>query len=175
MKTLAEIREKTAYNSKAKLSLKQASRGFARSIIDHYPVALTLTLKQHSAVKNANGIFYKKLNSEECRKIAKRFMQKLNRAVFGKRGAEKYGKTLRYLVVVEGQRSHKNLHLHMAIGDLPKHVALNQLQALVCEAKKRVEQIDEQHDLSLADSGWIDYITKEVSKHDTDNVLWDLA
>lgn len=175
MTTFAEIREKTAYSSTAKLSLKQAARGFARQINDHYPVALTLTLKQYSAIKNANGICYSKLKPEDCNKIAKRFTQKLNRAVFGKRGAEQYGKGLKYLIVVEGQRSYKNLHLHMAIGALPKHVALNQLQALVCKAKKQVSQIDEQYAIKAADSGWIDYITKEVSKHDTDNVLWELA
>lgn len=175
MTTLAEIREKTAYSSTAKLSLKQAARGFAHNICENYPVALTLTLKQHTSIKNANGVYVSKLKAEDCNKIAQRFTQKLNRAVFGRRGAEKYGKGLKYLIVVEGQRSHKNLHLHMAIGALPKHVALNQLQALVCEAKKQVSQIDEQYAIKAADSGWIDYITKEVSKHDTDNVLWELA
>ena len=41
--------------------------------------------------------------------------------------------------------------------------------------KLLVENIDEQHKVALADSGWMQYITKECGKHDTDNVLWQLA
>lgn len=175
MTTIAEIRAKSAYIDFSKPTLKQSTRHFARQICDQYPIALTLTVKQHVTTKNNNGVFVSKLNSDSCRRVAERFTQKLNRTIFGKRAAEKHGKSLKYFVVVEGARSHKNLHLHIAIGDLPKHVSFNQVNALVCEAKGQIRELDVQHHLSIADSGWIDYITKEVGKHDTDNVLWDLT
>ncbi len=175
MSTLADIRNKTAYNPNATPTVKQAVRSFASSLHKQYPIVLTLTLKQHSSIKNANGVFIEKLKRSDCDRIAKRFTQKLNREVFGKRAAEKYGKALSYFVVVEGQRSNKNLHLHLAIGNLPKHVALNEIDALVREAKMQVFEIDEQYKVDLADSGWMEYITKEVGTHDTDNVLWQLS
>lgn len=175
MYNLADIRIKTAYNPKSKPTVKQAVRAMANGLHKQFPIALTLTLKQHMHVKNANGVFIAKLQRSDCDRIAKRFTQKLNREVFGKRAAERHGMALSYFVVVEGQRSSKNLHLHLAIGNLPKHVAFNQIDALVCEAKKHVCEIDEQHKVDLADSGWMEYITKEVGTHDTDNVLWQLT
>jgi hypothetical protein len=175
MYTLADIRNKTAYNPNAIPTVKQAVRSFASSLHKQYPIALTLTLKQHSSIKNANGVYIEKLQRSDCDRIAKRFTQKLNREVFGKRAAEKYGKKLNYFVVVEGQRSSKNLHLHLAIGNLPSHIALKQVDALVREAKMHVCEIDEQYKVDLADSGWMEYITKEVGTHDTDNVLWQLS
>jgi hypothetical protein len=99
----------------------------------------------------------------------------LNREVFGKRGADKFGHSLKYLPVVEGERSNKNLHLHFAIGGLPSYVKFNQFDRLVTNAKLNVENIDTEHKVKLADSGWIEYITKEVGTKDTDNVLWTLA
>ena len=85
--------------------------------------------------------------------------------------AKRHGKTLKYLPVVEGERSGKHLHLHFAIGNLPKHVRFNQFDALVCEAKKYVEHVDEQHKVDIADSGWLEYITKETATKHSENVL----
>ncbi len=172
---LADIRIKTAYNPTSKPTLKQAVRSMAASMCKQYPIALTLTIKQSLRVKNENGVFVKRLERKDCDKIAKRFTQKLNRQVFGKRAAEQYGKALSYFAVVEGERTGKNLHLHMAIGNLPAHLQFNQLDSLVCLAKQQVSELDEQHKVDIADSGWIEYITKEVCKRDTDNVLWQLA
>jgi hypothetical protein len=76
---------------------------------------------------------------------------------------------------VEGERSNKNLHLHFAIGGFPSHVKFNQFGRLVTKAKLNVEFIDAEHKVKLSDSGWIEYITKEVGTKDTDNVLWTLA
>jgi hypothetical protein len=38
-----------------------------------------------------------------------------------------------------------------------------------------VEHVDEQHKTDLADSGWMEYICKELGRKDTDNVLWSLC
>ena len=107
-------------------------------------------------------------------RITQRFQQKLNFAVFG-HAAKRHGKTLKYLPVVEGERSGKRLHLHFAIGNLPKHVMFNQFDALVCQAKKYVEHVDEQYKVDIADSGWLEYITKETATKHSDNVLWQLV
>jgi len=102
-------------------------------------------------------------------------MQKLNRAVFGKRAADKHGRSLRYIAVLEGERSKKNLHLHFSIGALPSTIRFNQFDTLVREAKSHVEHVDEQHKVDLADSGWMEYICKELGRKDTDNVLWSIC
>ena len=63
----------------------------------------------------------------------------------------------------------------MAIGGLPSRVKWNELDRLVRDAKQRVGEIDEQYKVDLVDSGWAEYITKELGMTDTDNVFWDLA
>ena len=172
---LAEIRTRTAYNPNALPTQKAATRTWLSGMSNEYPLALTLTLKQTIVEKTVNGTYKRKLTRLDCEKIAKRFTQKLNREVFGKRMADKYGHTLKYLPIVEGERSCKNLHLHFAIGGLPKSFKFNQFDSLVTIAKLHVENIDAQHEVNLADSGWFSYITKELGAKDTDNVLWTLA
>jgi len=171
---LAQIRQKTAFNPNALPTQKVATRDWLRGIHADYPLALTLTLKQVIEVKNNNGIYYTKIDKDECRQIAKRFTQKLNQQIFGN-SAKRYGKGLKYLIVVEGERSCKNLHLHMAIGEIPEHIKWSDIKELVANAKSKVAGIDKQFDVDIADSGWMEYLTKELGKADTDNVLWDLA
>jgi len=63
----------------------------------------------------------------------------------------------------------------MAIGGLPSYVKWNELDRLVRDAKQRISEIDGQYKVDLVDSGWAEYITKEVGMTDTENVFWDLA
>ena len=171
---LQDIRERTCYDANALPTQKAAARAWLTSLSSAYPIALTLTLKQTVAVNTTVGSYKRRLVRDDCDRIAKRFTQKLNREVFGN-AADRYGKALKYLIVVEGERSCKNLHLHIAIGALPKHVRFNQIEALVVNAKAHVEEIDEQYKIALTDSGWLEYICKELGAKDTDNVLWALA
>ena len=171
---IEQIRQKTAYCASALPTQKQATRTWLNSLHKQYPVALTLTLKQVNSYKSVKGIHAKKLDRDECRRIANHFTHKLNQQVFGS-SAKRYGKGLKYLVVIEGERTGKNLHLHMAIGDLPSHVKWNEIDGLVRNAKLRVAELDEQHKVDIVDSGWMEYLTKELGMRDTDNVLWDLA
>ena len=156
------------------VSQKQATRDFLRSLHKQYPIALTLTLKQSYAITNANGTYIQKLNRDEVRRIATHFKHKLNQQIFGS-SAKRYGKGLRYLMVMEGERTYKNLHLHIAIGEKPDFIKWNELDTLVCNAKNKITEIDTQHKLDIVDSGWSEYITKELGMNDTDNVFWDLA
>ena len=171
---IQQIRQKTAYCDTATPTQKQATRNWLNSLHKEYPVALTLTLKQVNSYKSVKGIHTKKLDRDECRRIATHFTHKLNQQIFGN-SVKRFGKKLKYLVVVEGERSSKNLHLHLAIGDLPAYVKWNELDGLVRNAKLKVAELDEQHKVDIVDSGWVEYLTKELGMKDTDNVLWDLA
>ena len=171
---LQDIRKKIAYDPNAKQTQKSAARDWLRGLSRNYPVALTLTLKQTVVIKTPVGEYKRRLVRDDCDKIAKRFIQKLNREVYGK-AAERYGKSLKYLIVVEGERSNKNLHLHIAIGSLPTHVKFNHVSKLISTAKTHVAEIDEQYKVDITDSGWMEYISKELGTKDTDNVLWHLA
>jgi len=174
---LEQIRQKTAFSPNAQLTQKDATRIWLSSIHKGYPIALTLTLKQFIEIKNDKGTYFKKIDKDDIRRVATHFQHKLNKQVFGCRGAKKYKKSLKYLVVIEGERTHKNLHIHMAIGDLPDYVKWNEINRLVINAKSSVVELDEQHKVDIAgDSGWMgQYLTKELGMKDTDNVLWDLA
>ncbi len=171
---LDRIRQRTAYDPNSLPTQKQATRTWLSSKSTEYPLALTLTLKQTISQKTSFGIYRRCIGRLDCERIAKRFIQKLNKEVFGN-SAKRHNKSLKYLVVVEGERTYKKLHLHMAIGDLPKHVRLNEFDGLVKKAKVHVEEIDVQHKVDIADSGWMEYITKELGTKDTENVLWNLA
>jgi len=168
---LEEIRRRTAYNPNALPTVKAATRTWVCGMANDFPLALTLTLKQTIVEDTPKGTVRRAITKQDCERITQRFQQKLNFVVFG-HAAKRHGKTLKYLPVVEGERSGKNLHLHFAIGNLPKHVKLNQFDALVCQAKKYVEHIDEQHKVDIADRGWLEYITKETAAKHSDNVLW---
>jgi hypothetical protein len=169
-----EIRKRTAYDPNAAPTQKNAVRSWLTSLRSEYQFAVTLTLKQHTALKHDHGVQYKRLVREDCDRVAKRFIQKLNREAFGK-AAERHGKALRFLVVVEGERTGKQLHLHLAVGGLPKHHRPNHFTTMVKNAVDLVRELDAQHDVQIMDSGWTDYITKELGRRDTDNVLWHLA
>ena len=171
---IIDIRKQTAFDPSAMPTQKEAARNWLRGMHTQYPIALTLTLRQTTALKTASGVCYQSITKDDCHRIAERFKKKLNQQVFG-HAAKRHGKSLTYIVVIEGERSCKRLHLHMAIGNLPAHVKFNQLNALVTEAKVHVDNVDEQHKLDITDSGWMEYITKELGHNDTDNVLWDLA
>jgi len=171
---LQEIRRRKAYEPNAQPTQKAAVRTWLGGMTKEFPLALTLTLKQTITETNNRGTYKRKLTREDCERIARRFTQKLNRQVFGKYAADRCGKTLRYLPVIEGERSNKHLHLHFAIGGLPSHIKFNQFDTLVTNAKLQVENIDCEHKVDVTDSGWMEYITKEVGTKDTDTVLWTL-
>jgi hypothetical protein len=171
---LQEIRARTAYNPNALPTQKAAVRAWLGGMSKEFPLSLTLTLKQTIVEKNDRGTYKRKLTRDDCERIARRFTQKLDREIFGKRKAGRAGYTLKYLPVVEGERSNKHLHLHFAVGGLPSHVRFNQFDTFVTNAKLHVEHIDVQHEVDITDSGWIEYITKEVGTKDSDNVLWTL-
>jgi hypothetical protein len=172
---LQEIRERTNYTYPLFASSKDVLGSWLSGQSTQYPYALTLTLKQTVQTNTALGSVNRSLKREDCVRIARRFQQKLNRQVFGKRAAESYGKALRYMVVLEGERSDKRLHLHMAIGAVPRYITPKAIAARIAAAKQLIVEIDTQYKVDIADSGWLEYIAKEATRNDTDNVLWELC
>ena len=142
-------------------------------IAKQYPIALTLTLKQTIVEETAFGITKRAISVEDCKRIAKRFMQKLNKLVF-KNAAKRYNKSLKYVVACEGINSYKNLHLHLQIGNFPSHIKLNNIDNLIAQAKALVSNIDMQYKVDIADNGWAEYITKEITNKNSDSIFWDL-
>ncbi len=172
--SLREIRKRTGYEENAVVTQKSATRTWLTGLRTQFQFAVTLSIKQTTVVKTDRGIHVRKIRRVDCDAIAKRFTQKLNRQAFGN-AAERYNKSLRYLAVVEGERTGKNLHLHFAVGNFPSSYLPNQFSTMVKNAVDLVDELDTHHDVQVMDSGWTDYITKELGRKDTDNVLWQLA
>mgnify|MGYP000122491444 CR=1 FL=1 len=172
---LSDIRRRTAYDPNALPNQKQAARAWLNGMAKDYPVALTLTLNQAIREVTPRGIYYRQLTKEDCEKVAARFIQKLNEEIFGKNAVRRHNKGLNYIVTIEGERTEKRLHLHIAIGGFARGFKFNQLGDKVRQAKAHVQNLAEQHKLDICDSGWLEYITKELGHKDTDNVLWQLA
>ena len=170
---LQQIREKLAYSANTAPTYKAEVQRFVTSIAKQYPIALTLTLKQTIVEETAFGITKRAISVEDCKRIAKRFMQKLNKLVF-KNAAKRYNKSLKYVVACEGINSYKNLHLHLQIGNFPSHIKLNNIDNLIAQAKVLVSNIDMQYKVDIADNGWAEYITKEITNKNSDSIFWDL-
>jgi hypothetical protein len=170
---LQDIRTRTAYNPLALPTQKAATRTWLSGMSKDFPLALTLTLKQTIVETTDRGTYKRKLTRIDCERIAKRFMQKLNKLVF-KNAAKRYNKSLKYVVACEGINSYKNLHLHLQIGNFPSHIKLNNIDNLIAQAKALVSNIDMQYKVDIADNGWAEYITKEITNKNSDSIFWDL-
>jgi len=155
-------------------NLKSSNRLWVTSLSHNYPLALTLTLKNTYRVDTSCGSYYKRLTPNDCLKVAHRFQQKLNRSYFGRRGADKLGKSLKYLPVLEGVASKKELHLHYGVGGLPPSARLCDFESHVVEAISLVTEINLQYSIKIADSGWYEYMTKEFDSRNNENVLWQI-
>jgi hypothetical protein len=171
---IIEIRRRTAYDPNEKPSLKTAVSAWGYQLSKEFQFGVTITIKQSYKILNNRGCYIHSLKREDCDAIAYRFIQKLNRQVFGK-AAERYNKSLKFLFVVEGERSGKNLHFHIAIGNYPSSRSFNKFPTMIINAIEKVNELDFEHNVSIMDSGWVDYFSKETGRHDTDNVLWHLT
>lgn len=172
---LSEIRERMAYDPNAAPTQKEAALTWLLGLTKSHPIALTLTLKQVIKVVNPKGTHYRQIAKEDCEEAAARFIHKLNEAIFGTNAVRRHGKGLTYIVVIEGERTDKRLHLHLSIGGFPKGFRFNQLGKHIEQAKAHVHNLDTQHDFKVCDGGWIEYMCKELGRKDTNNVLWTLA
>lgn len=173
MRKLDEIRQRTAY-AEQKQTEKDALRRFLLSKQADFSYAVTLTFKPYVKVENERGVHCRGLRIDDVKQTAKHFKNRLNRLTLGS-AAKRHGKSLNYCFVIEGERSNKHLHLHLAVGGEFQKITHKEFVSTVTNAAADCELLGEQLDVQVMDSGWLEYITKEVGKHDTDNVLWELA
>jgi hypothetical protein len=169
---LQTIRRKTAYSDSNVATLKAETRTWLRSIHNRYSIACTLTLKQTITENTQLGTYKRQITTNDAKNTAQHFIKQLNKEVF-KNSAKRHNKTLHYIVVCEGERSCKRLHLHFAIGGIATD-RLKEMNRHINNAKQYVQNIDKEFKADIADSNWMDYITKELGNKDTDNVFWDL-
>lgn len=170
-----EIRKRLIDSELHRTDARDGVKQWVHDMSADFPFALTLTLKQSFLVSTPKGNYYRKLDRDDCQRAAERFQQKLNRAVFGKRAADEYGKGLRYLAVLEGGVKGKHLHLHYALGGLPPFIRLGDLHGLIDHARSLVPVLDDQFRVKIADDGWHDYITKQAHRTDVDCLLVTLS
>lgn len=173
MYTIAEIRQKlaTAENTE---SLKDAVRNYLRSRQLDFQYAVTLTFQPCIKVTTTRGVYSKALDRGDVEKAAAKFKRRLNDIALGS-SAKRHGNSLNYFFVVEGERSCKQMHLHLIVGGELRKIKRCEFMQAVVDAAALCEHIGTQIDVQVPDSGWLEYMTKEVGKHDTENVLWELA
>lgn len=151
---------------------RDAARSFIKTSGNKYEVMLTLTLKQTWYDKNGKMMVPHYLREQDIPIIYRRFEHKLNRLVWKSRYSRFQGERLNILKAWEDGRGTKRKHLHALIGNFPQAFRYNRLPRLVLEATRQCYEIDREFDARLCDTDAVDYITKEVGKHDTDKILW---
>lgn len=154
-----------------KIDCRDGTRAYLASIRDDFQVAMTITL--HTEWFDKNGLMKLRhyLSVNDLETICWRFEGKLNQLIW-KNASKRFGKSLKYFKVWEDGNGTKRIHLHYALGNFPKNFKLNTLPGLVEMAARQCYEIDFQHKEEICDDGWLEYITKEVGKKDTDKVLW---
>jgi len=173
MPKIDEIRQKMA-TKEHRLSCKDAVRNFLRGRLYDFQYAVTLTFNPYTKVTTEKGVHYKAIKKEDVIASAAKFKRRLNAIALGS-SAKRHNKSLNYFFVMEGERSSKQLHLHLAVGGELRKIHRNEFIHAVESAATLCPHIGSEHDVQIVDSGWFEYITKEIGKHDTDNVLWELA
>jgi len=169
---LSEIREHLIKNQLNKPNCRDVTRQFLVGMSSQYQVALTLTLKQKWFNKNGQMRIEHYLTKEDVPKIYERFEYKLNKLVWKHKYYRHKEEGIRFLKAWEDGQGSKRIHLHAALGNFPKKFKFNTLPKLIEKAASECYEIDIEHDEQICDSGWIEYITKEVGKDNTDKILW---
>jgi len=169
--TLYEIRKIIKTSELDRPNCRSEARQFLCSLSNNYQVALTLTLNQKWFDKCGLMRVEHYLKSEDIPFIYARFQHKLNKLIW-KNKYIRFGESVNFLRAWEDGQGSKRIHLHAALGNFPIDFRLNKLPSLIEKASKQCCEIDFQHKERICDSGWIEYITKEVGKKDTDKILW---
>ena len=169
--TLYEIRQIIQKSELNRPNCRTETRQFLVGLATNYQVALTLTLNQKWFDKCGQMRVEHYLSKDDIPYIYERFQHQLNKLVWKNRYT-RYGDKLQFIRAWENGNGSKRIHLHAALGNFPKDFKLNTLPKLIERAAKQCYEVDIQHKEDICDSGWIEYITKEVGKKDTDKILW---
>jgi len=158
--------------------LQKGYRNFIEPYSDHLQFAVTLTLKQaiKMRVKRFENYGYEyfeywvKLDDEKIQSTINYFTKLLTAELYGryKKCNEIWAKPLLF-TAVEGRKTTKRTHLHLALGNVPKH-KLKDIEEIInriwckCDFGYNEIKVNE----ITSGKGWIGYITKEVGYTDND-------
>lgn len=134
---------------------------------------------QHKDTKQ----YRRHMNRDELYQAGVKFTEILNKLTY-KNAYKRYGKRLFIVMVIEGERIQKDLHLHLAINK-PDHLTHTEFAKVIRQAiemsrdfcleapkasanKSRDERYHYKAD--IVDRGWIGYITKELDTRHTHNL-----
>ena len=129
------------------------------------PFAVTLTLKQRIDAQNGMHKSAVWLTPELASQNLRHFLNVLNKRIHGSSG-KRYGRQVPVLAVLEGGQA-KRLHYHLLI-DCPRDDLIETFPQLVSETWHSTQWGYDQVEVTQADFGWVDYITKLRDKPDFD-------
>lgn len=142
--------------------------------LDH---VVTLTLKQHmqtsgvAARVNPHGHkSFVKIDEWQAQKACEQFIERLNAEIF-RTAARRYGITLFYLPALEWS-ANRRLHLHIGIGVVPSWARGVKLYQAAGRAAKHTAWLDREKNIVEADAYALNYVTKQVERHNTNAILW---
>ena len=158
-----------------------------------YQVGMTLMPKKIAVRKlpswyNTNKTHaYRQVTKAELIQRAERFIRILNEVIL-KKANTRYGQTLNVLYAIEGERSYKDLHIHFAIGNSHNNMQFEEFMQKAIKAiavsgdfmmlnenyNEYKDDISKKYyyDIVEIDSGWMGYITKELSSNNIDNIVF---
>jgi hypothetical protein len=159
--------------------LQEAYRIFLEPYSQHINYAVTLTLKQSAKIRvkrfNYGDEYYeywRKLGEDEIRSTVRYFTVNLKSLLFGnyaKHPNKKDWAVPLVITAVEGINSNKQIHLHMAIGNIPL-AHIRNIEHHIQAAFQRCDFANKQLCVKHVNNsmGWLSYITKEVGYTNND-------
>ncbi len=160
--------------------LQHAYRELAHRYAPYLTTAATLTLKQYARIRvprfendrSERFEFTQSLGDNEIRSTAKRFQARLTHYLYGNlakhENKQAWAKPL-ILVAIEGRKTHKLPHFHIAVGNIPEQ-KLPDIGRHIANAWHDCDFGNEQVCVKPLKNyrGWLDYMTKEVGYTDDD-------
>ena len=167
-------------DQQAKEITKERRQRFRREIYNYlvqysdlitHAVTLTFDGSKLNALKRksdwAHGENYEAL----LQRSFKHFVTRLNRQVYGN-AAQRYGKTLLILPVIEGLKRGECPHYHCAIGG-PDRLDAAEFEQMVTQSWKHVAFAGQQVDVqAYRDKGWMSYISEDAVYLNRISVDW---
>ncbi len=160
--------------------LQQAYRQHIAPYAEWVQIAATLTLKTSAKIRvkryqNYGSDCYEFLEHLDEEKLSSRityFTALLKHELYGNLAKHKNKQqwaTPLIVAATEGRNTHKRVHIHLAIGNIPKE-KLGNIQNHIESAFQRCDFANKQSCVKHVSSsiGWLGYITKEVGYTDND-------
>ena len=154
---------------------RDAYRDFLSSMAVRIDRGITLTLKQHREAFGVDGIKrVVKLTDQDVEQVAEEFMKRLNKRLLG-RSCKDFKNSLFFLPVYERGSVSGRLHLHFAVGNIPRHINLKKFGDTVVKVARGLDWMDEQIDIDFNPhrGNIINYLTKTIRDTRSDIVLWN--